>query len=88
MKLYRIRRKSDGLFVEDLYYHLSITFSKTGSFFELSTLEEYFDNTMDDDQHSIDQFKDCEVIEFDIEESNNRPNPGQLHFEKMIFGKM
>lgn len=88
MKLYKIRRKNDGLFVEELYYHLPMSFSEIGRFFDLPTLEEYFNNTLDDDQHSISQFEGCEVIEFDVEATNNKSNPGQLHFEKMIFGKI
>lgn len=90
MKLYKIRRKSDGLFLSP--YSIP-EFHKDGKMFTLKELLEYFRgyNMISERERSLTiliRFKDCEVIELELKETKKKVNPGQLHFEKFIFEEL
>lgn len=86
MKLYKIKRKSDGAFY---IRRVSSGYKgdRKGSFFTLEELEHHVKAHFRylSCKTVLDKFKDCEIIEFEIRKTKRKTNPGKLRFEKAIF---
>ena len=75
MKLYKVRRKTDGLF-----YGNVLEFNEEGRFLKFERLGWLF-------KYLVMTPEEYEVIEFDITEGP-KVNPGQLLLEQTVFEKV
>lgn len=92
MKIYKIRNE-EGLFSTGRTVYgngrmMGMEFNKIGNAWTLDSLTRHLDSRHSDFifWYSVGEvYKNCKVIEFDLVETENEVNPGQLFLEKALF---